>query len=365
MIPSARPFLAPLAALLCLTIACRQASSDAADARHPVLTEQVASTPETASPSPDAVGQALVTPAPVAAALPGADGAASAKTLQPDADAKQVNRARPAPASRTADSEPPATPKPAATPRPTSRATPAASPSDQPTPRTSTTTTRPTPEVQTAPPAGVDHSPFTALLRRHVSSTGAVDYAGLKRDRAALDAYLNTLAGTAPDRSWSRDARLAYWINAYNAATLQLIVDNYPLKSIQDLDGGKPWDVRRVELGGETYTLNAIENEIIRPRFNEPRIHFAVNCAAKGCPPLRNEAFVPERLDAQLREQTERFLNDSRYTSVEGGTLKVSKIFDWYGSDFGDVAAFVRRYRDLPPAVEVEFASYDWALNQR
>ena len=226
----------------------------------------------------------------------------------------------------------------------------------------------PSTDVLPDPPAAGDaapsHAAFDALLRRYVSSSGAVDYRGLKSEHAALKSYLQTLSDNTPSDDWSRDEALAYWINAYNAATLDLILDNYPLASIKDLDGGNPWDVKRIRLGDKTYSLNGIENDVIRPRFREPRIHFAVNCAAKGCPPLRNEAYTAERLDAQLREQTRKFLRDDDYNQVAGARATLSPIFDWYGTDFGDVAAFVSRYRDDVSAdTDVGFGTYDWSLN--
>ena len=220
----------------------------------------------------------------------------------------------------------------------------------------------PLPEADTD--AAPSHAAFDALLRRYVSPSGAVDYRGLKTEHAALESYLQTLSADTPTDDWTRDEALAYWINAYNAATLDLVLDNYPLASIKDLDGGNPWDVKRVRLGDKTYSLNGIENDVIRPRFREPRIHFAVNCAAKGCPPLRNEAYTAERLDAQLREQTREFLRDDAYNRVAGDRVTLSPIFDWYGADFGDVAAYVSRYRDDVAAdSEVVYGTYDWSLN--
>ena len=192
-----------------------------------------------------------------------------------------------------------------------------------------------------------------------------VDYAGLKADRQQLDAYLDLLGSQTNVSSWSRNEQLAYWINAYNAATLQLIVNNYPLSSIQKLDGGKPWDVKRIKLGGKTYSLNQIENDIIRPQFKEPRIHFAVNCAAKGCPPLRNEAYTSDKLDRQLEEQTKKFINNNTFNSVSGSTLKLSPIFDWYGKDFGDVKKYIGKYRDVPAGATITFGDYDWSLNKQ
>lgn len=222
-------------------------------------------------------------------------------------------------------------------------------------------------EEEPAAESGVkapSHETFDELLQKYVSSTGAVNYAGLKAERAKLDAYLTTLGQSTPTQAWSRDERLAYWINAYNAATIRLILDNYPLKSIQDLDGGKTWDVKRVKLGAETYSLNQIENDIIRPRFKEPRIHFAVNCAAKGCPPLRNEAFTAGKLERQLADQTKKFVNDPRYTKVDDNAVTVSKIFDWYGSDFADVKAFIGKYRNVPAGAALKYSDYDWSLNK-
>ena len=214
------------------------------------------------------------------------------------------------------------------------------------------------------PAASPDHAAFSALLAKYVSGTGKVNYAGLKSDRSKLDAYLAALAEQAPQDSWSRNEQLAYYINLYNATTLRLILDHHPVASIQDIHGGKPWDQPIVKFGDRTVSLNQLENEIIRPTFKEPRIHFAVNCAAKGCPPLRNEAFVANRLEAQLQEQTREFVNDDRYNSVDGQMLRLSRIFDWYGEDFGDVENFVGRYRDVPAGAEVNFVDYDWSLNQ-
>jgi len=225
------------------------------------------------------------------------------------------------------------------------------------------------PEVESAikyevgtPPS---HAPFSELLKQYVSAAGNVNYAGLKKEHSALKAYLNTLSQNAPSDSWSRNEQLAYWINAYNAVTLNLILENYPLATITDLDKGKPWDKKVVTLGGVTYSLNQIENEIIRPRFQEPRIHFAVNCAASSCPPLRNEAFVASKLEEQLEEQTRSFLRSEAYNALSGQTFRASKIFDWYGEDFGDLNKFIGKYLDLPADAKIEFTNYDWSLNKQ
>ena len=212
--------------------------------------------------------------------------------------------------------------------------------------------------------AAPSHAPFSDLLKKHVSASGAVNYAALKKEQAQLDAYLKTLANQAPEASWSRNEKLAYWINLYNAATLDLILDHYPISSIMSLDGGKTWDVKRVKSGSRTLSLNQIENEIIRPEYKEPRIHFAVNCAAKGCPPLRNAAFIASKLDQQLEEQTRKFINNPAHIKISGKQVQISRIFDWYSDDFTDVKSFIGRYRDIPKDSNLTFTDYDWSLNK-
>ncbi|MEM9547620.1 MAG: DUF547 domain-containing protein [Bacteroidota bacterium] len=209
------------------------------------------------------------------------------------------------------------------------------------------------------------HTSFAKLLKTHVSPSGVVNYAALKGDEAQLDSYLKLLEGMPPATTWSSEQELAYWINAYNAYTLKLILDNYPVKSITDLHGGKPWDVKWINIDGKSLSLNNIENDIIRPKFNEPRIHFAVNCAAKSCPPLLNDAYVDSKLNAQLESQTKKFINNASFNTLSKNEIEVSKIFEWYKVDFGDIASFVLRYANttVKPGAVVKFKEYDWALN--
>lgn len=215
--------------------------------------------------------------------------------------------------------------------------------------------------------AKVNHSTWDNLLQKYVTTTGAVDYVGFKKDAVQLEAYLNILSTNAPQQSWSRNEQLAYWINAYNAFTVKLIVDNYPLKSIRDLHNGKPWDVKWIKIGGQTYSLNQIENEIIRPQFKESRIHFAVNCAAKSCPPLLNRAYTAAKLNEQLASQTKKFINNTAYNSISNRSVKVSQIFNWYSVDFGDLVSYLNKYArtSISSKANVEFAEYDWALNTK
>ena len=229
----------------------------------------------------------------------------------------------------------------------------------------------------------VDHAAYDALLHKYVTPAG-VRYAAWHADaadRAALAAYLERMQGVAvsqlPDSPAGRAEGLAYWLNLYNAATLHLVLEGYPLGSIKDLGSvlKSPWEKDVVAVEGRKLTLNAIENDIVRKEFPEPRIHFALNCAAKSCPPLRAEAYLGERLDAQLADQTRRFLADGTTNGLRpDGTLQLSRIFEWYGKDFevaaGSVVAFVRPYLPALAALpagakpKVKFVDYDWALNE-
>lgn len=242
-----------------------------------------------------------------------------------------------------------------------------------------------------------EHRAWTALLSRHVQwnaagTTTAVDYAGLAADRKALDAYVQTLSAVsnADYLRWSWPQRQAFLINAYNAATVQLVLTRYPkLESIKDLGGllSSPWKRSFVPLLGKTRSLDDIEHGLLRGarEYRDPRIHFAVNCASIGCPALRPEAFVGARLDAQLQDQTQRFLRDRSRNQLHAGTagvpvLKLSSIFDWYGDDFkgsGGVTGFVASHADAMGAnaaqavalragkAKVGFLDYDWTLNDR
>ncbi|AEI47834.1 DUF547 domain-containing protein [Runella slithyformis] len=230
-----------------------------------------------------------------------------------------------------------------------------------------------TPTSNAAP---VDHSAWDKLLKKHVNDKGFVNYTAFKKDYDELKKYLNMLSESAPNDKWSKDEQLAYWINAYNAFTIQLILDNYPgITSIKDI-GSKikipfvntPWDVKFITIGGKKMDLNNIEHGIIRKKFDEPRIHFALVCAAKSCPPLRNEAFVADRLDKQLDEQGRDFINDKTKNSVSKDKADLSKILSWYGGDFTKkmpIADWVNKYSTvkLDKNASITHMDYDWALN--
>jgi hypothetical protein len=210
-----------------------------------------------------------------------------------------------------------------------------------------------------------NHQLLDSLLQKHVSDQGKVNFKGLKADKAALDAYCQLLSDNPVQETWTRAEKMAFWINAYNAFTLKLIVDNYPTKSILNFDGGKTWDVRRIKIGDKKYSLNNIENDILRPQFKDPRIHFAVNCAAKSCPPIWNHAYTAENLETTLETRTRAFVNDKKYNTLSSTRAQVSKIFDWYGADFGDVKKFLNQYSEtkLKSSATLIFSEYNWDLN--
>ena len=206
------------------------------------------------------------------------------------------------------------------------------------------------------------HLEFDKILKTHVSSSGKVNYKGIKGDKDRLENYLALVSNNEPKANAERNEKLAYWINVYNAYTIKLIVDNYPINSITDLEGGKPWDKKWIKIGSQTYSLNHIENEIIRPQFKEPRIHFAVNCAAKSCPPISNRAWKASSLEADLEKAAKAFINNSAYNKFNNGKAQVSKIFEWYKEDFGDLKAYLSKYSGQE-VKEISYAEYNWSLN--
>lgn len=223
------------------------------------------------------------------------------------------------------------------------------------------------PPAPSAPIAAIppSHEQWDALLQQYVSAVGRVDYAGLLGERSRLQSYLDDLAALPPEKSWSRNEQLAYWINAYNAFTVKLILDHYPLSSILSLHSGKPWDVAWIEIGGKKHSLNQIEHEIIRKQFREPRIHFAVNCAAVSCPPLLNRAWTADKLETYFSRQAKNFINNPKYNQLGADAVRLSKIFEWYAEDFGDIIKYLNTYATSPisPAAEVSYLEYDWGLN--
>lgn len=219
------------------------------------------------------------------------------------------------------------------------------------------------------------HAELDGVLKNYVNAEGMVDYAGLKANRSALDEYLvkTGVVSEADFDSWTREQRLAFLINVYNAETLKLIIDHYPVKSIKKIGGlfGQAWDVESVTLFGEKTTLNTIEHKILRPIYKEPRVHFAIVCAAMGCPPLRNGAFTPDKLDNQLDARGRLFLSQENKNRLDGGTLFLSPIFDWFGEDFtanGSLQDFLTPFFPVDikgKKLKIKFTDYDWSLNEQ
>jgi hypothetical protein len=221
------------------------------------------------------------------------------------------------------------------------------------------------------------HNPWHGLLQKYVQN-GMVDYKGFAAGGKKLDAYLAALE-TEDISAYSREQQLAFWINAYNAFTIKLILDHYPIESIRDI--GRPWKRRFCKAAGQTHSLDHIEHEILRKQLKEPRIHFAVVCASIGCPDLQPGAFVPEKIDRQLDQAAQQFFSSRKHFYIEqdGKTviIRISKIFDWFGGDFGqnktERVAFMLPYLDqttaeqlkTAAAVKFKYLHYDWSLNDK
>lgn len=237
-----------------------------------------------------------------------------------------------------------------------------------------------------------NHTAWDALLKKHVrwlsdGKQSRANYKGFAADRAALKAVLDSLSAVpkATFDSWSRPQQMAFLINAYNAFTVELILTRYPdLKSIKELGSfvQSPWKKKFFTLLGEERHLDWIEHEQLRPRYNEPRVHAAVNCASIGCPALRDEAFTATRLEAQLEDGMRRFLGDRTRNRVKGNQIEVSSIFKWFSEDFEqghggfkqveDVfAKYAEQLSDQPAeqaalkakTLGVNHLDYDWSLN--
>lgn len=212
----------------------------------------------------------------------------------------------------------------------------------------------------------IDHSSWNNLLKKHVTIDGKVNYKGFKADENELKDYINYLGTHSPHDTWTKEEQLAYWINAYNALTVDLIIRHYPVKSIKYIKN--PWEQRLWKLGDKWHNLDEIEHQILR-KMNEPRIHFAIVCASFSCPKLQNEAFDASKIEEQLSKVAKEFLSDTNRNEISENSLKLSKIFQWFSKDFkqnGSVVDFINIYTDIDitPKAKISYKNYNWDLNE-
>lgn len=215
-------------------------------------------------------------------------------------------------------------------------------------------------------------SDFNELLQGNVDKKGNVDYKSLKADEAKLDAYLTMLNNTSPSKDWSANKEKAFWINVYNAYTIKIILNNYPLKSITNIkiDGKTAWKTPFVKVGGQTYTLDHVEHEILRKKFKDARIHVGVNCASGSCPKLGNMAFTEDNVEAELERLMKEFINDSTRNKISNKKVEISEIFNWFKGDFtsnGSVIDYINKYSTIKVSkkAKIKYLPYDWSLNSK
>ena len=220
------------------------------------------------------------------------------------------------------------------------------------------------------------HEKWSALLQKYVSAGGKVNYKGIKADKAKLDEYLAILSKQKPGKNWSKNETMAFWINAYNAFTVKLITDNYPVKSIKDLNPSVSvifvntvWDKKFFSIGGDKMSLNNIEHGILR-KMDDPRMHFTIVCASVSCPKLLNTAYEAATLDNQLNKAASDFLADNTKNKMNAGNPKLSKIFDWFSGDFKangkTKIEFINQFTPtkIDKNANISYLDYNWNLNE-
>lgn len=216
-----------------------------------------------------------------------------------------------------------------------------------------------------------DHSILDGLLQQYVSSSGKVNYKGLKTKVDVLDSYIAELRAHAPSSDWSRNAKKAYYVNAYNAYTLKFVLVKYPLKSVKDasFSGKDIWSVKLVKLGDKTYTLGQVENDILR-RMKDPRIHFAINCASYSCPRIWNHAYTEDNISSRMTKLTREYINNPKHNTISAKKVQLSKIFDWYKEDFvkegQTLIDYLNKYSEvkIDANAKIEYLPYNWSLNE-
>ncbi len=226
--------------------------------------------------------------------------------------------------------------------------------------------------------ASVDHSAFDRLLKKYVNEKGLVNYKGFKSEETAFNQYLDLLSKNPPTDAWPKNEQMAYWINAYNAYTIRLILNHYPVKSIKDI-GSKikipfvttPWAAKFFTIGGNKMSLDNIEHGTLRKKYDDPRIHFTLVCASISCPRLRNEAYTAAKLESQMDDQGRDFLNNPTKNKITKDEAQLSNYFNWYKGDWNDngqsVVKWVDKYSTtkITEDTRISYLDYNWNLNEQ
>ena len=213
---------------------------------------------------------------------------------------------------------------------------------------------------------------FDSLLQKNVDKTGRVDYQSLKNNETLLDNYLAYIQNNEPTKDWSSNKKKAFWINTYNAYTIKIILNNYPLKSIRDIkiDGKTAWKIPFVKVGQKRYTLDQIEHKILRKKFNDPRIHVGINCASVSCPRLWNFAFTEDNIASSLDNLMKEFINNTTRNKISKKNVALSEIFNWFSKDFiknGTIINYLNTYAaiKISEKASIKYLTYDWSLNKK
>jgi len=212
----------------------------------------------------------------------------------------------------------------------------------------------------------IDHMAWDQLLLLNVSNDGKVDYKGFVRDKFLFDQYFNSLSTNYPTESSENEEKLAYWVNLYNAIVMKMIIDQYPINSINDLTD--PWKKKVITINGKKYSLDDIEHKVLR-KMNEPRVHFVLNCAATSSPKLWNRAYTKRNIMQALEERTIEYINDPSKNDITRGHARISKVFEWYSKDFdnGNIRSYINKYAKtkINASLDIKYLEYNWSLNER
>jgi hypothetical protein len=212
-----------------------------------------------------------------------------------------------------------------------------------------------------------NHELWNKLLKQHVHADGRVNYKKFKKNEAKLLTYIEELQKHTPKDDWTPFETKAYWINTYNAFTIKLVLDYYPVKSIKHImvDNKSAWNIKWINLNGELYSLNDIENNKLRAKYKDPRIHFLLHCASISCPKFYPKALTGENIEDVLTARTKHFVNDKNENTITPTSILVSELFAWYKDDFGSLISFLNRYSKIQINTDasIEYKPYNWDLN--